>query len=43
LRRNEKGLQPAEAGARIVALYEAWGKHDKADAWRKKLGDVKLP
>jgi tetratricopeptide (TPR) repeat protein len=27
----------AQAGARIVALYEAWGKKDKADEWRKKL------
>jgi tetratricopeptide (TPR) repeat protein len=26
-----------EALERIVALYVAWGKPDKADAWRKKL------
>jgi len=26
-----------EAGARIVALYEAWGKKDKAAEWRKRL------
>jgi serine/threonine protein kinase/tetratricopeptide (TPR) repeat protein len=26
-----------EAGARIVALYEAWGKKEKADEWRKRL------
>jgi eukaryotic-like serine/threonine-protein kinase len=28
---------PAEAGARIVELYEAWGKKDKAAEWRKRL------
>jgi eukaryotic-like serine/threonine-protein kinase len=27
----------AAAGARIVALYDAWGKKDKADEWRKRL------
>jgi eukaryotic-like serine/threonine-protein kinase len=27
----------AGAGARIVALYDAWGKKDKADEWRKRL------
>jgi hypothetical protein len=27
-----------EAGARIVQLYDAWGKRDKADEWRRKLG-----
>jgi serine/threonine protein kinase/tetratricopeptide (TPR) repeat protein len=26
-----------EAGARIVSLYEMWGKKDKADEWRKSL------
>jgi tetratricopeptide (TPR) repeat protein len=25
------------AGARIVQLYEAWGKKDKAEEWRKRL------
>jgi serine/threonine protein kinase/tetratricopeptide (TPR) repeat protein len=29
--------RPAEAGARIVALYDAWGKKDQGDAWRKML------
>jgi hypothetical protein len=33
--------RPAEAGARIVALYDAWGKKDKADAWRKRLKEEK--
>jgi serine/threonine protein kinase len=28
--------RPAQAGARVVELYEAWGKKDKADEWRKK-------
>ncbi len=27
-----------EAGKRLVKLYEAWGKTDKAAEWRKKLG-----
>jgi tetratricopeptide (TPR) repeat protein/tRNA A-37 threonylcarbamoyl transferase component Bud32 len=27
----------AEAGARILELYEAWGKKDKADMWRQKM------
>jgi len=26
-----------EAGARIVALYDAWSKKEKADEWRKRL------
>jgi hypothetical protein len=34
--------RPAEAGARILDLYEAWGKKDKADRWRRTLGDAKL-
>jgi hypothetical protein len=29
--------RPAEAAARLVALCDAWGKPDKADAWRKIL------
>jgi serine/threonine protein kinase len=28
-----------EALERLVRLYEAWGKKDKADEWRKKLED----
>jgi eukaryotic-like serine/threonine-protein kinase len=28
------------AGARIVPFYEAWGKKDKAQEWRKKLGQT---
>ena len=27
----------SQAGARIVQLYEAWGKKEKADEWRKRL------
>ena len=27
-----------EAGKRIVTLYNAWGKPDKAAEWMKKLG-----
>jgi hypothetical protein len=26
-----------EALERLVQLYDSWGQHDKADAWRKKL------
>ena len=26
--------------ARIVALYDAWGKKDKADQWRKRLAEA---
>ena len=27
----------AEAGTRVIALYDAWGKKDKADEWRRKF------
>jgi hypothetical protein len=27
-----------EAAARVVRLYEDWGKPDKAEEWRKRLG-----
>jgi eukaryotic-like serine/threonine-protein kinase len=27
----------AEAGARIIILYDAWGKNEKAQEWRKRL------
>jgi hypothetical protein len=30
-------LRLAEAGERVVLLYEAWGKKDKADEWRAKV------
>ena len=32
--------QLADAGARIVALYDAWGEKQKADEWRKRLADA---
>jgi tetratricopeptide (TPR) repeat protein len=32
-----------EAAERVVRLYEAWGKPDKAAAWRKKLGLARWP
>jgi len=32
----------AEAGERVVKLYEAWGQPEKAREWRKKLG-LKAP
>jgi len=27
---------------RLVQLYDAWGKQDEADAWRRKLEEAKL-
>jgi eukaryotic-like serine/threonine-protein kinase len=30
----------AHIGARIVGLYDAWGKKDKADQWRKRLAEA---
>ena len=30
----------ADAAARIVPFYAAWGKPDKADEWRKKLASA---
>jgi hypothetical protein len=32
----------ADAGPRIVALYDAAGEKDKADAWRKRLAEAAL-
>jgi tetratricopeptide (TPR) repeat protein len=29
-----------QAGERLVRLYSAWGKPDKADEWRRKLGST---
>jgi hypothetical protein len=29
-----------EAGQRLVRLYTAWGKPDKADEWRRNLGSA---
>ncbi len=31
-------IRLTEAGQRVVQLYEAWGKRDKAEEWRTKLG-----
>ncbi len=33
--------RPAEAGARIVDLYDAWGKQDEAERWRNRLNAEK--
>jgi len=30
----------SKAGARIVQLYEAWGKKEKAEEWRKRLAQA---
>ena len=32
-----------DAGARMIQLYEAWGKADKAAEWRKKLEPAQKP
>jgi hypothetical protein len=32
--------QRAEALERLVQLYDAWGKKDQADRWRKKLTEA---
>jgi serine/threonine protein kinase len=32
-----------EAGARVVALYAAWGKNDKAAEWRARLSSADKP
>jgi hypothetical protein len=31
-----------DAAERLVRLYEAWGKPDKAEEWRKRLGEHPL-
>jgi serine/threonine protein kinase/tetratricopeptide (TPR) repeat protein len=36
-------LRLGEAADRIIRLYEAWGKPDKTDAWKRKLGLADLP
>jgi hypothetical protein len=33
----QRNDSPAEAAARIVPLYKAWGKPAKAAKWRKRL------
>ena len=32
----------AEAGDRIVKLYQGWGKPDKVEEWRQKLQETRL-
>jgi serine/threonine protein kinase len=32
--------RPTEALERLVQLYDAWGRKDKADEWRRKLTDA---
>ena len=36
-----KELRLREAVARLVQLYDAWGKKDKAAQWRKNLDTAK--
>jgi hypothetical protein len=33
----------SEAAGRVVQLYEAWGKPERARAWAEKLGLANLP
>jgi hypothetical protein len=33
----------AEAAVRVVRLYEAWGKPEKAGAWKARLGLADMP
>jgi hypothetical protein len=33
----------AEAGSRLIVLYDTWGKKDKADEWRMKLSASSQP
>jgi hypothetical protein len=35
--------QLLKAAERVVRLYEAWGKPDEANGWKKKLGLEDLP
>ncbi len=32
-----------EAAMRVVQLYEAWNQHERAAAWKSKLGMPDLP
>jgi hypothetical protein len=34
-------IRLSEALERLVRLYDAWGKKDKSDEWRKKLAQTK--
>jgi hypothetical protein len=48
LRRRVKDMPPdreylAEAGVRVMRLYQAWGKRGTAALWRVKLGGVPIP
>ena len=36
-------IRLTEAGRRVVRLYEAWGKPDRAAAWRARVGCLDLP
>jgi hypothetical protein len=36
-KQSQSKKQVAAAAARIIPFYEAWGKKDKADEWRKRF------
>jgi serine/threonine protein kinase len=40
---HEYPVQLAETLEGLVELYEAWGKKDKADEWRRKVAAAKAP
>jgi hypothetical protein len=45
MKQREKDVPPPGkarlkvAGENVVELYEAWGKKDEADEWRKRLAE----
>jgi hypothetical protein len=50
MKQREKTIPPAyrpirlrEGLERLVGLYEAWGKKDKAGQWRQKLNTIQNP
>jgi tetratricopeptide (TPR) repeat protein/tRNA A-37 threonylcarbamoyl transferase component Bud32 len=49
MKAREKKIPPAEklrldeALGRLIQLYDAWGKKDKAEEWRSRLADLEFP
>jgi hypothetical protein len=41
--RREAYYNMREAAMRVIRLYEAWGKYEKATEWKAKLGMPDLP
>jgi non-specific serine/threonine protein kinase/serine/threonine-protein kinase len=40
---GDRNARLAEAVERLAQLYDAWGQIEKAEAWRKKLAETKIP